>query len=366
MIKRSFYYFVKSIFEFSYSIHVKHFQVIDQYKEKKRDSIIYVSNHGNAFYDALSIIFSQGKIVLFLTRAGIFGSKFGDFWLDAFFMLPIYRQRDGIKAVGKNGQILARCTELLKEGRITVAMFPEGNHNMKLGLRPLQKGVVRMAFETLEKYPDLDLKIIAIGLNYSDHMAFRANVLVLKGPPILIKPYFDIYKKNKVEGTKKLLETIKVEMKKLILEIPSDRYDEINDLYRKYRKHGPDLKVNFENDKQLIKDLIEGRIPNDEIEKPRFDVAFLFRRIISFPIWIIGWISNLLPIFFIRLIMKKIIKDPHFIDSIKLAVSTFLFPLFYLIQAILICIIFQNSAIALLYFLLMPFLSKFYFNYLYK
>lgn len=367
MINRIFYRFTKFFLELSYHVYVKHYTVIESYKEKKRDSLIYASNHGNAFFDAFSIIYTTRKIIVFLTRAGVFGSRLANFWLGVFYMMPIYRQRDGLKAVAKNQEIIATCIDLLKEGRHPVAMFPEGNHNLKLGLRPLQKGIARMAFESLEKYPDMELKIIPIGLNYSDPMKFRGNVLVIKGDPIEVKAFLPIYKENKAQGVKKLLDHLSAEMKKLTLHIPVEGYDEIYEKYLKYRKHGPDLKANFENDKQLLQDLIDGKEPKDDpVKENKRTYLLIFRRIITLPLGLLAWISNIIPIFLIRLIVKKVVSDPHFIDSIKYAGASFLFPIAYFIQALFLYALLQNGWLSVVYFVLTPFISKFYFDYLYK
>lgn len=367
MINRIFYRFTKFFLEFSFHVYVKHYEVIESYKEKKRDSIIYAANHGNAFFDAFSLIYTTRKIIVFLTRAGVFGSRLANFWLGVFYMMPIYRQRDGIKAVAKNQEIIATCINLLKEGRHPVAMFPEGNHNLKLGLRPLQKGIARMSFEALEKYPDMDLKIIPVGLNYNNPMKFRANVLVYKGDPIEIKPFFEIYKENKAQGVKKLLDHLSVEMQKLTLKIPVEGYDAIYSKYLKYRRHGNDLKANFENDQKLIQDLIEGKEPElVPARGSRRAYLLFFRRVITLPIALLALLSNIIPIFLIRLVVKKVVSDPHFIDSIKYAGASFLFPIIYFIQALALYAIFQNGWISVIYFLLIPFISKFYFEYLYK
>lgn len=352
--------------EYAYHIYVKHYSVISSYKEKKRDSIVYAANHGNAFFDAFSLIYTQNKYIIFLTRAGVFGSKIASFLLGLFYMMPIYRQRDGIKAVAKNQEIMAKCIELLKEGRHPLAMFPEGNHNMRFGVRPLKKGISRIVFECLEKYPDLDLKIIPVGINYSDHTKFRANVLVLKGSPIYVKDYMDLYHINKVEASKKLLADLASEIQKLTLKIPSGNYEEIDSLYRKYRVHTNDLESNFEADKALIQNLINGNIPKEEPQSKSMKNLHLFRKIITFPIGILAWVSNIIPIFLIRQIVKKIVSDPHFIDSIKYAGSAFLFPIIYLIQSFILYAIFQDWWISIFYFFLIPFVSKFYFEYLYK
>jgi len=279
-------------------------------------------------------------------------------------MLPIYRKRDGIKSVVKNQQVMAKCIELLKEGRHPVAMFPEGNHNMRLGIRPLQKGITRMAFDALEKYPDLDLKIIPIGINYSDPTFFRANIFVLKGEAIYVKPFYDLYKENKAEGTKNLLEELSRGMAKLQLKIPAENYEEIDAKFRKLRVQGPDLLENFENDKILIQNIVEGNAPDPQTKKG-FNYGLLIKQILLFPIWLIAWLSNLLPTLLVRYIVKYKVTDIHFIDAVRYAGATFLFPVFYLLQAITLYFVLDSGGIALLYFLLIPLISKFYYEYLY-
>lgn len=363
MIQRLFYQIMRTGMEFSFRIYVKHFQVVAAYKEKKRDSVIFASNHSNSFHDAFSIIYSDHKIPVFLTRGGIFSTKLARFWLNVYYMLPIYRKRDGIKSVAKNQEVMAKCIELLKDGRHPVAMFPEGNHNLRRGLRPLQKGITRMAFDALEKYPDLDLKIIPIGINYSDPTFFRANILVLKGEAIYVKPFYDLYKENKVEGTKKLLEELSSRMAKLQLKIPIENYDEIEAIFLNSRVQGPNLMQNFENDKKLIQSIIDGNIPEPQ-QKRGFNYGLLIRQILLFPIWLIAWISNLIPTLLVRYIVKYKVTDRHFIDAVRYAGATFLFPVFYLIQAIILYFVMDSGGIALLYFLLIPLISKFYYEYL--
>lgn len=351
--------------EFAYHVYVRKFQVDQSYKEKRKDNVIYAANHGNAFYDAFTIIYSQKKIPVFLTRAGVFGSKAANFFLGLFYMLPIYRQRDGIKSVAKNNEIMAKCMDYLHEGYHPVAMFPEGNHNMKLGMRPLQKGISRMAFDTLETFPDMDLKIIPIGLNYSKYMSFRGNVFVKKGEPIYVKPYYDIYLENKAEGSRELIKKLSESLAELTLSIPTENYDEIFDKFEKVRSRGNDLSENFDKDKVIIDGLINGQdFPETQIDKISSTLLWV-RRMAVLPIYLIALISNLLPEYILRKIVNKTVSDPHFIDSIAYAGGFFLYSLLYPLQGLILYLIVGNAGIALFYIFIIPFISKFYYHYLY-
>lgn len=366
MIWNLIYRTVRMGMEFSYHVYVRSFQINQTYKEKRIDHVIYVANHGNAFFDAFSIIYSQQKIPVFLTRAGVFKSKIGGYILRKFFMLPIYRQRDGIKSVSKNNEIMSKCVEYLNNGRHPIGMFPEGNHNMKLGLRPLQKGISRMAFEALDKYPDMDLKIIPIGINYSSYMSFKADVFVNKGEPLFVKPFYEIYKENKIEGTQALMNELKESMSELSLSIPNENYDEIYQQFEKVRSRGRDLKMNFEQDKEIIKGLINGESYPETIYAKQNNSLLWIRRIFALPLYLIGLISNFFPELILKKMVKKTVSDPHFHDSIAVSIGFFLYSITYLLQAVLLYFIIGNAAIAIIYLILIPFISKLYYAYLYR
>lgn len=297
--------------------------------------IIFAVNHQNAFLDAIIVAVSSHRSPHFLTRASVFNSSVARFFLDILKMMPIYRFRDGIGNVKKNDQIIENCVKLLNKNQ-SVLIFPEGNHDLKWGLRPLQKGAARIAFEA-EKKADYKLSglIVPVGLQYSHHTRSRGNVLVNFGSPIEVKDFVPAFQEDTKKGILQLTRAISKGLTKLIVNIqPLSHYEEIKEKWLKSRSQQGNLKNQLLHDQELVKALSEkaqkGENGNSSITLNKENRN---RNWYLWPIAIYGWINHLIPNFFMRLIINKFVKDPHFHGSIKLAGGIFMYPVFYLIQA---------------------------------
>ena len=68
-------------------------------KIPKNAGIIYAVNHQNAFLDPIIIAGQTNNPINFLARADIFKNKIADKLLRGCYMLPIFRQRDGVNTI---------------------------------------------------------------------------------------------------------------------------------------------------------------------------------------------------------------------------------------------------------------------------
>ena len=153
----------------------KNFKYLGKEKIPKNAGIIYAVNHQNAFLDPIVIAGQTNNPINFLARADIFKNKFVYKLLRSVYMLPIYRQRDGVDTIEKNQKTFEDCYEILKNNGHLI-IFPEGNHNSKKKLRTLKKGVSRIALGTLSKYgKDIPLYIVPIGIDYDNHFNMNSS-----------------------------------------------------------------------------------------------------------------------------------------------------------------------------------------------
>jgi 1-acyl-sn-glycerol-3-phosphate acyltransferase len=180
-----------------------------------------LSNHNNALMDALLIATSAGRFSYFLTRASVFKNRKVKWFLRSLNMLPVYRVRDGWSSIQNNNEIFDYCRELLHNGKV-VSLFPEGNHNIKRTVRPLSKGFTRIVYETLDSYPDRELKIIPIGLNYQQADAFADSVSMIIGNPIDARTFMTADRNQDILHLK---DTISENIKTLTTHIPFEDYD---------------------------------------------------------------------------------------------------------------------------------------------
>ena len=68
-----------------------------------------------------------------------------------FRILPMIRQRDGLRNVLKNYESIDTITETLENG-VRFVMYPEGRHRPAHSLLPLGKGVFRAALAANAKF----------------------------------------------------------------------------------------------------------------------------------------------------------------------------------------------------------------------
>ena len=189
----------------------------------KDKPVLFLPNHQNAFLDTILIATKCNRSPYFLTRSDVFKSPV----LKPIFafckMIPIFRMRDGISSLKHNQQTFDSCSLLLKD-KEAVVIFPEANHNLERRVRPLSKGFTRILSNTLEKYPNLDIQLIPVGVNYKNAADFPDRAAVYYGKPIAIQSY---YNKNDVPASMNAIKAlVSANLKKLTTHIEPIGYDE--------------------------------------------------------------------------------------------------------------------------------------------
>ncbi|MDF4221691.1 lysophospholipid acyltransferase family protein [Maribacter sp. M208] len=152
--------------------------------------VMFLPNHQSALIDVLLIATDCNRKPYFLTRSDVFKGKFLKRVFSYFQMLPIYRMRDGRNTLANNDAIFNSCAQILSRGD-ALLLFPEANHSLKRSVRPLSKGFTRILIRTFEMYPELDVQLIPVGLNYKHAAHFPDEVAIHYGAPISAKQFYD-------------------------------------------------------------------------------------------------------------------------------------------------------------------------------
>lgn len=192
---------------------------------------IFAPNHQNALMDAMAVIGTLERQLIFLARADIFKNKFVARILYTFKMLPVYRIRDGFENLKQNDDTF-RDTLRVMEHRNGVVILPEGNHANYRKLRQLKKGICRIAFQTAEASGfSKEINIVPVGLEYSHYWRFRQVLTVVYGHPINVSEYYDSYRENPNRAILELRDRLSAEMKKVMVHIDEEQdYEAINEL----------------------------------------------------------------------------------------------------------------------------------------
>lgn len=334
MLQHSWYNFLKGIFKIGLFFTLKKLVVKGKENIPKKGPVIFIANHQNAFIDAILIPTTNNRNTYFLTRSNPFKNKIIAkilYWSN---MYPVYRIQDGVNTIKMNDQIFKNCHELLFSHQ-ALQIFAEGLHHLDRKVYPLKKGFARIIHGTLKKYPDLDIQIVPVGINYDHHLNFPASASVIYDKPIRANDYIDL--KNPDLRYQELTSTVRKALKKLTLHI------EETENYEELIQHLESLGIDY-LDPEKAYETYTNRA-NLKPAKQEIKPQWFFR--VAITLW---KINSLIPLFLWHKFSKKI-TERIFTSTFRFAFALVVFPLFYALQTALIGYTFSIE-IALLYALL--------------
>lgn len=330
MLKKLWIYGMRAYLNMGLFFYFRRIHCIHLNNIPKDKPILILPNHQNALLDALIVAVKCKRLSYFLTRASVFNSHVIAAILRSFRMLPVYRIRDGIQTIKKNKAVFETCTELLHQGH-SLALFPEGNHNLKRTVRLLSKGFTRIVFDTLEKYPDLDLQLVPVGFNYNNPEGFVDEVALHIGTPIPAKDYLG-YERN--EAVIKLKKDVHGAISKLTTHIPSENYEAI---IHELNAQDADFL-----DPKLVNHCIANQLKDCTLKRKR--PSSMVHRLLKFLLILNLWLPYII---WKKGILPKI-KDIEFVSTFRFTVVITLIP-FYLLVLTLALSAFFGGVFAISY-----------------
>ncbi len=369
------------------------FIVVGRENLPKSGSVIFAPNHINALMDALAVhaIAPSGLPVIFLARADIFKKKKIADFLQFAKIMPAFRMRDGMENLGKNNEIFDQCVDILNHN-VALGIMPEGNQGEQRKLRPIVKGIFRIAFAAQQLNGAKDgVKIIPIGIDLGDYVKAGKHIIISIGKPIEVSEYMDSFTENPVTATNEIRNKLRDDLHRLSLDLATEKYYESFEIAIEVAQESvlkelnlPDKTVyRFVARQKIAQKLID--IEKNELEKIKKIDSFcaeyqktinelnlkswLFGRgnfskfyfftdalmlILTLPIFICGLILNFLPFFAPVYIRKNIMKAKEigFFSSLHFVLGIITFPVFYLLQTILFCCFISSSWWIVLLFLI--------------
>jgi hypothetical protein len=326
--------------------------------------------------DALAVasVVPHKMPVVFLARSDIFNNKTAAKILNFAKIMPAFRMRDGVENLGKNNEIFDRCIEVLQYNK-ALCIMPEGNQEVEHRLRPLAKGIFRIAFAAQQKYGNRPaVKIIPVGLDFGSIIKSHKHIIINIGKPIEVSDYMADYETNPATTTNEIRDRLKNDLIQNSLHLDTDRYYECFEtaieigvisyldklqlpdktIYRfvARQKVAEKLALLEKDEPDIMQELnvlckeyqnllSETNLRNRTIEQAPFNNVFLFLEglsiILAFPFFLWGLILNVLP-FFIPVYLRKNVFKPEFtgfFSSIHYTLGAITFPLFYVLQTIL-------------------------------
>lgn len=380
-------------------LYYKRITVVGTEKIPSDTPVIFAPNHQNALMDAFAVMFPIRKHVVFMARADIFKKPFIAKLLNSLQILPIYRIRDGYGELGRNQEVFDKTVDVLKSN-MPLCILPEGNHEGLKRLRPLKKGIFRIAFQTEESNSfNLNLSIVPVGIDYSDYFNAGADLTVVYGTPIKIADYAAQYRENEQKTINTLMNVLAENMRSIMIHIPEQHYELIYQISKMYEpnvwntcnvKRQPYNRLTIRQ--YIVQKIAEAFSANPEKaietgdalntynsnlkkasisdcqlqQKTPHALSLLPDTVISIallPLQIYGMLLNYIP-YKIPLIVASKMKDRQFKSSVQFGVGLFSFPIYYLIIITLFCLIVESNLAKLIFAVSLPVTGYFaFYNY---
>ncbi len=185
--------------------------------------VLIAANHPTAFVDPIALCIYLDPPIYNMTRGDIFQRPWARKMLEDVNMFPVFRMRDGYTGRERNDGVFEFCQSKLLKKQV-VAVYVEGEHHLDKQVKPVQKGLSRIAFGTYQNHAPEDLQIIPVGSNYIYGDRTRDELKLLVGAPIFVKDYWEAYQLNPAVATNRLNADIEKALKSLCyhIEKPED------------------------------------------------------------------------------------------------------------------------------------------------
>lgn len=381
------YHFFRPLATLGYKIYFKKLYYVGAENIPKDKPVIFSVNHPTAFLEptVLACTFWECDFY-FITRGDIFKKPLYRKILESLLMIPIYRFKDGFENLRQNAAIMDQIRDMLSENK-SIMIFSEGTTITAKRLHPLQKGMGRMAFSNYEKYGDLDLQIVPVGMTYCDPHAPRLEVMIKVGKPIPLSNYYDIHAENTAKAINKLTKDVEVAMRECLVHVAKKTDDDLADnLLLLYRNSFPQptFPIFERGERRLLaqKEMIDNlnKMPENEHTtlNEKSDIYFtklktqglediaiaqpyharfknLLALIIGFIPFLIGWYGHYLPNWYSRKIRRERVKAIEFDGPVTLGVAIGATVIQYLVLLIIGLIVWTWSF--WLFVLVLPFLG---------
>lgn len=330
--------------------------------------LLFVGNHQNSFMDGILVGSYLPQPINFTMRADMFKKPFARFCLRELNVSPVYRIEEGLENVHKNLESFSGIYEILRRNG-NLIMFSEGTCVQEKRLQKLRKGTARVAFGASEKF-GLDVHIVPVGINYTYPDKFRKEVMINFSDPFSINELKDVYKENPAKALLAFNQKCNESLLKEVIIIEDKANDWLAENLLIIERHNmvlPFFQWRFDTDDRRLlekaladkinyltktskKDLetLKGKVRvytealssahlKDENIARTLDWGFLryFAVIAGAPVFLAGFIANLIPFVVPRYICDKLIRDRRFYSSVYVSSGTVLYLIYFPMVVIL-------------------------------
>ena len=236
------YYLIRPIARFSIWMYYRKIHWSHAGRVPKGKPVMLAVNHPTGFSEPVILAVTMRRPLYYLVRGDFFRNPVFDFLLRSLNMVPIYRRSDtDFRGVAQNLSTFDACYQTLRANRI-ICIFPEGSTKHEKKLRPLQKGLGRIAHGYMERFPDAEeLYVVPVGVNYTYAELPRTQVMIDFGEPINVADIYRAHPDNRMRMVSEVTRTLYSHMAERIVRVDDQEREELAEyLFRLVRSEQPD------------------------------------------------------------------------------------------------------------------------------
>lgn len=363
------YKILKAFVSIGLRFYYREIKILNKSNLPEKGPCIYIANHPNTLMDAWIVSFAAKEPLFFMAKASLFSSPMKMKILKSLNMIPINRREESAISGVSNKDSFEACYSILEQGK-SLLIFPEGTSFLERRLRELKSGTARIALEVEKRNNStLNIKIIPIGLNYVNADSFRGKVLINVGQAISIQEYALENENSPGKAAKKLTEQFRVRLEQVLVN-SSEKEDEIladylfqifsskyiknsekgvkGDLllYKKIRDKITEISLSqpwkieeINNSVVSLKSKMSQFAIRADFLDRKFRLKMFVRQLlfsfifllIALPIFLFGFIHNIIQFKLIAVLVSKISKEVEYNAPLTVLCGLFIYPLSYLV-----------------------------------
>lgn len=353
LARRIVFYILQFWLHIGYRFYFRRVILVGHKKVPRQHPIILAPNHQNSFFDAMMTAIFVPQRFTFLARADVFGHRWLRKLVYLVSCLPAYRTKDGFSKVRQNEGTFEQCQRLLDSDE-SLLIFPEGNQFFGYKLRPLKKGLARIALEYTDRTGE-DVPVVPVGIHFEEYRCLNQRIAVAFGDPISTLNFLHGYRENPSVGLRQFTEALHAEMDKLCVSNDDEaQKDAIN------RYLFSQTEYNEVSDwTELVANVNDGSYAGDEqaLAPPKKQPLHW----LGTPFALAGFVLFILPYLLLRWLTDVISPDEYFAPSVEFVLFLTIFPWYGLFLAIAVGVLTANVWLGLAAFVVAPLLGKYFF-----
>jgi len=185
----------------------------------ERGPVVLAANHPSGLIDTFSMALATPRKVNFVARSTLFSSPARARFLARLGVIPVYRRMDAASEMERNEEVFRACRDLLRRGGV-IGIFPEGITHVDPQVKEMRTGAVRIALGAeAESGFRLGVRIVPVGLNFSEPGAWRSDLTLRVGEPLALGEHAGGVEADPQATARKLTEDLRSRIENLVVHL---------------------------------------------------------------------------------------------------------------------------------------------------